>query len=196
MFTGIIEATGKIRELTRKQGNTVLCIDAPFSVSPGESVAVDGICLTVRQAVAGGFIADAVLETVERTTLKYRHPGDRVNLERALLPVSRLGGHLVTGHIDEIGRVLSVRTVSGSSRFEFGVSEAGSRLIVKQGSVAIDGISLTVAAVQGQRIVVNVIPFTLEQTTLRERRSGDRVNIEFDVIGKYVQRLIAHYDSA
>jgi riboflavin synthase len=190
MFTGIIEAVGKIGGVAPDRGNKVFEIASPFSPKPGESIAVDGVCLTVREVRPGGFLADAVSETVALTTLKHRRQGDSVNLERALLPTDRMGGHFVSGHIDETGKVLNIRTLPGSHRFEFGVSPEGSRLVVNKGSIAIDGISLTVAEVKGQRVFANIIPFTVQNTALKLRRIGDDVNIEFDVIGKYVARLL------
>jgi riboflavin synthase len=192
MFTGIIEAIGTIGSATPDRDNKVFEITSLFSPKPGESIAVDGVCLTVKEVRTGGFLADAVAETVALTTLKHRRQGDSVNLERALLPTDRMGGHIVSGHIDETGKVLNIRTLPGSHRFEFGVSPEGSRLVVNKGSIAIDGISLTVAEVKGQRVFVNIIPFTVQNTTLKLRRIGDNVNIEFDIIGKYVARLLPH----
>lgn len=190
MFTGIIEAIGRIEGVTSEKGNRVFTITCPFPVKPGESIAVDGICLTVTRPGEGRFDADAVAETTTRTTLKDRRRGEAVNLERALLPSDRLGGHIVAGHVDEVGRVLSIRVLPGSRVFEFGVSEAGARYVVDKGSIAVDGISLTVAEVRGTRVSVSVIPFTVEHTTLSTRRVGDAVNLEFDIIGKYVARMM------
>jgi riboflavin synthase len=190
MFTGIIEAVGEIAGVKPDRDNKIFEISSLFSPNAGESIAVDGVCLTVRAVRPGGFLADAVAETVKLTTLKHRRQGDSVNLEQALLPTDRLGGHIVSGHIDETGKVLNIRSLPGSHRFEFGVSAEGSRLVVNKGSIAIDGISLTVAEVKGRRVFVNIIPFTVQSTTLKQRRIGDEVNIEFDVIGKYVARLM------
>jgi riboflavin synthase len=189
MFTGIIEAVGRIENAAPDRDNRVFEISCPFSPKPGESVAVDGVCLTVKEIRSSGFLADAVAETVGLTTLKNKRRGDPVNLERAMLLSDRLGGHIVAGHIDETGKVLNIRTLPGSQVFEFGVSPEGSRLVVNKGSIAIDGISLTVAEVKGQRVAVSIIPFTVQNTTLKNRRIGDEVNIEFDIIGKYVARL-------
>jgi riboflavin synthase len=201
MFTGIIEAVGTIQSAVPEKRNLVLEIASPFEPKLGESIAVDGVCLTVKGNPISGtrgrepatwvFSADAVAETTAISTLKHRRPGDLVNLERAMLPTDRLGGHIVAGHVDETAQVLAIRTLAGSSVFEFGVSEDGSRLVVDRGSIAIDGISLTVAEVKGARVSVNIIPFTVEHTTLKERRVGDRVNVEFDVLGKYVARALA-----
>jgi riboflavin synthase len=202
MFTGIIEAIGRIESIITEKGNLVLEVSCPFEPRLGESITVDGVCLTVKDRrkigtlpASGGvpvfrFLADAVAETVTLTTLKRRRRGDEVNLERALQASDRLGGHIVAGHIDETGKVLNIRTLPGARVFELGVSEPGSRLVVDKGSIAIDGISLTVAEVHGARVSVNVIPFTVEHTTLKNRRIGDDVNIEFDLIGKYVARLL------
>jgi riboflavin synthase len=195
VFTGIVEALGRIENVTDEKGNRRLEISCPFAAQPGESIAVDGACLTVRGTTDDGrrttvFIAEAVAETVRLTTLKEKRRGGTVNLERAMLPSGRLGGHLVAGHVDEVGKVLAVRALPGSKVFEFGVSEAGSRLVVSKGSIAVDGISLTVAEAKGVRVSVSVIPYTIEHTTLRDRRVGDEVNIEFDIIGKYVAKML------
>jgi riboflavin synthase len=190
MFTGIIEVIGRIEKAQPDRDNRVFEVSCPFRAKAGESIAVDGVCLTVKQALPNGFLADAVAETIALTTLKLRRQGDSVNLERALLPTNRMGGHIVSGHVDETGKVLNIRTLPGSHRFEFGVSPEGSRLVVNKGSIAIDGISLTVAEVKGQRVVVSIIPYTVQNTTLKLRRIGDDVNIEFDVISKYVARMM------
>jgi riboflavin synthase len=195
MFTGIIEAVGRIEKALPDRDNRVLEISCPFPAKLGESIAVDGVCLTVSEVRPNGFRAEAVAETIGLTTLKNKRQGDPVNLERAMLPTDRLGGHLVAGHVDETGKVLSIRTLPGSRRFEFGIGPEGSRLVVKKGSIAIDGISLTVAEVKGQRVVVSIIPYTVEHTTLRLRRIGDEVNIEFDIIGKYVARMLPRHGS-
>jgi riboflavin synthase len=189
VFTGIIAALGKVQETRPEQGNIVFTIACPFVPGIGESIAVDGVCLTVKENISEVFRADAVAETVGRTTLKLRRAGDSVNLERALLPTDRLGGHFVAGHIDEVGKVLNVRVLPGSRLYEFGVSPSGSRLVANKGSIAIDGISLTVAEVHGTRVMVSVIPFTAENTTLKLRRVGDDVNVEFDLIAKQLARL-------
>jgi riboflavin synthase len=190
VFTGIIESLGKFIDLASSGGNLQLEISCPFEARTGESIAVDGVCLTVTTPKPGAFVAAAVAETVGLTTLKHKRRGDAVNIERAMLPTDRLGGHIVAGHIDEVGKVLNVRILPGSRVFEFGVSEAGSRFVVNKGSIAIDGISLTVAEVHGTRVSVSVIPFTIENTTLKDRRVGDSVNVEFDIIGKYVAKLL------
>jgi len=190
VFTGIIESVGRILDRSVSQGNLHLEISCPFEAKPGESIAVDGVCLTVTSPKPGAFTADAVAETAGLTTLKDKRRGVAVNLERAMLPTDRLGGHIVAGHIDEVGKVLKVSILPGSRVFEFGVSEAGSRFVVHKGSIAIDGASLTVAEVHGTRVSVSVIPFTIEHTTLKDRRVGDAVNVEFDVIGKYVARFL------
>ncbi len=190
MFTGIIEAIGRIENVVPELDNRVFEISCPFQAKLGDSIAVDGVCLTVKETRTGSFLADAVAETVKVTTLKNKRRGDSVNLERALLPSDRLGGHFVAGHIDETGKVLSVRTLAGSKVYEFGLSRDGSLLVVPKGSIAIDGISLTVAVLKGERVLVSVIPFTVEHTTLRQRRAGDEVNVEFDLLGKYVMRLL------
>lgn len=190
MFTGIVEALGRIESTATEKGNLVLEIYCPFEPKLGESVAVDGVCLTVKTVKPGRFLADAVAQTAALTTLKLRRAGDAVNLERALLPTDRLGGHFVSGHIDETGQVLNIRSLTGSWLFEFGVSEARIGLVAEKGSIATDGISLTIAATKGTRVLVSVIPFTFEHTTLKNRRIGDPVNVEFDLIAKHVMKLL------
>lgn len=194
MFTGLIECTGSVVSLRRSGERAVLEVAAPLAVSEiriGDSIAVNGACLTVVAMQNGRFSFDMSPETVDRTTFARLQPGSLVNLERALLFGGRLDGHLVTGHIDCVGR-LENRTQQGNAVvLRFSVPQEQARMVVEKGSVAIDGISLTVNKVTGDGFSVSIIPHTLEKTTLSAAGSGKEVNIETDIIGKYVARLVA-----
>jgi riboflavin synthase len=195
MFTGIIEKTGTLRELSRINGGFSASIEhAPWSIplDPGESVAVQGVCLTVVRGTATSFDCDLLDETIARTHMARRKQGDRVNLERALRLGDRIGGHLVTGHVDGTGRVVSIRPAGRDRAIEIACDAALLSGIVEKGSVACEGVSLTVARLGSSSFEVNVIPFTWESTTLPQLRAGDPVNIETDLLGKYVRR---HFDA-
>ncbi len=192
MFTGIIEAVGSLRRLVRRGENAQLEIAAAALAATarlGDSIAVNGACLTIA-ALAGDFlVCDLSTETLVRTTLGGLRKGSRVNLERPLALGDRVGGHLVTGHVDAVGHVLG-RTPQGEGailRVSFPPSLG--LLLVQKGSIAIDGVSLTVANLASSHFDVAVIPYTLKETTLGERRAGDPVNLEADLIGKYIARL-------
>ncbi len=159
-------------------------------VSPGDSIAVNGACLTVTSKKGNVFSADVSAESLSRTTLKYLQAGHRVNLEKSLRAGGFLGGHFVLGHVDGAGRVLSRTQKSGSVIFAFESSEALSRHIVEKGSVAIDGVSLTVNRLEKGRFYVNIIPHTAAHTTLEGKKEGEWVNIETDILGKYVEKLL------
>jgi riboflavin synthase len=194
MFTGIVEEVGTLRRITPGAQSVVLDFDAAVvteDAAVGESILTDGVCLTVTSLRAGGFTADAMPETVRRTTLSERRPGDRLNLERALTLRSRLGGHLVSGHIDGVGTVKSVTPEDNALVVEVEAPEAVSRVTVDQGSVALDGVSLTVVGVAGDRLRVSLIPHTAEVTTLGRLTPGSRVNLEADLIAKYVYAFVA-----
>ncbi|MDW7711014.1 MAG: riboflavin synthase [Deferrisomatales bacterium] len=193
MFTGLVQDVGRV-ERVRRQGagaRLVLATDldtATFEL--GESVAVAGVCLTVAAWGRGSFEADVSPETLDRSTLGGLRPGGPVNLERALRPVDRLGGHFVLGHVDAVGRCVG-SSVQGDFRvLRFEAPAAVLRYGVEKGSIAVDGVSLTVAALEPQGFSVAVIPHTLEKTTLPGLRVGDGVNLEADVLGKYVERLL------
>lgn len=193
MFTGLIEDVGTIRELRRGAAGARLTVATAIperEITLGESIAVNGTCLTVVTFGGGVFTADLSPESLERTTLGEFGPGSRVNLERALRLSDRLGGHLVSGHVDGIAVVTERRAEGNAVRFTFRLDPALTRYLVEKGSVAIDGISLTVNAVTADSFSVAVIPHTLERTTLQGCRPGSRVNVETDLIGKYVERLL------
>ena len=191
MFTGIIQAVGSLRGVERRGASAWLTVGCPFArLELGESVAVDGVCLTVVRAVDGGFTADASAETLARTTLGERGVGARVNLERALALGDRLGGHIVAGHVDGVGELVRRERVESAERVVLRAPPAVLRYVAEKGSVAIDGVSLTVNAVAGETFEVMLVPFTQGATTLSDRRAGDRVNLEADVIARYVARAL------
>ena len=197
MFTGLIAEVGVIAETRPRAGGRDLVVRAPGlagDLSLGESVALNGVCLTVERHDAASFACHAGEETLRRTTLADLGPGAPVNLERALLPGSRLGGHFVQGHVDGVG-LLRARRPSGSTVwFEFEAPAELTRYIAAKGSIALDGISLTVVECEGSRFSVAIIPHTLAATALTDRRPGDRVNLEVDVLAKYVERILAARD--
>ncbi|MDF4002755.1 riboflavin synthase [Luteibacter sp. PPL201] len=195
MFTGIIQAVGRIARLEPRGGDVRLVVDTTSldmgDVALGDSIAVSGVCLTVVDYGAAQFAADVSNETLSLTSLGARRPGDPVNLEKALRLADRLGGHLVSGHVDGLGKVVSVAPDGRSQRWTFEVPRDLARYIAHKGSVCIDGTSLTVNDVDGQRFGVNLIPHTVEHTTFSARRPGDAVNIEVDVVARYIERLLS-----
>ncbi len=195
MFTGIIQAVGRVARLEARGGDVRLAIDTAeldlTDVQLGDSLAVSGVCLTAVALEARGFSADVSNETLSLTTLGKLQAGDPVNLEKALRLADRLGGHLVSGHVDGLGKVVAIAPDGRSQRWTFEVPAAISRYMAAKGSVCIDGTSLTVNEVGGHRLGVNLIPHTVEHTAFHARRVGDAVNIEVDVIARYVERLLA-----
>ncbi len=192
MFTGIIEQIGEVVALERRGGGAVLRLRAALAkaLKPGESVAVNGACLTV-EGVRGGQATFALsAETLARTNLGSLRLGSRVNLERALLAGGRLGGHIVQGHVDQVTRVVSLRRTGDSAVLTFEVPPAGRKYVVGKGSIALDGVSLTVATVRGGQATVALIPFTLQHTTLGQARAGVRLNVEYDILAKYLEALL------
>lgn len=198
MFTGIIEEVGHIQALEPRQHGARLRILAPLvsaDVAVGDSVAVNGVCLTAVEVSALGFAADASPETAGRSTLAELHVGSEVNLERALRPTSRLGGHIVQGHVDAVGHLVALEhSGDGNWWLTFRAPAELDRYLVFKGSVAVDGISLTIARLEGDRISAAVIPHTYASTNLKARRPGDRVNIETDILAKYVEKMLRTLD--
>lgn len=194
MFTGIIEQTGTIATITAKGGDRRLRIDAPAldlsDVALGDSIAVDGVCLTVVAHDATGFAMDVSAESLSRTTIGEFSIGRRVNLEKALTPTTRLGGHLVSGHVDGVGVIERREMVGESIRFAIRVPDALAKYIAVKGSICVDGVSLTVNAVDGACFEINIIPHTAKLTTIGEYTVGRRVNIEVDIIARYLERLL------
>ena len=193
MFTGIVEEIGVIRAVRRGTHSSVLSIGARRVMSGlkiGDSVAVNGVCLTATGQDAGGFTADVMHETLDRSSLGALSPGSHVNLERAMAADGRFGGHIVSGHIDGTGTITALRKDDNAVWYTISASQELLRYIVEKGSIAIDGISLTVAEVGESWFSISAIPHTVAVTTLGEKRPGDTVNLENDVIGKYVEKLL------
>ncbi len=194
MFTGIIEGVGRIAALEHHGGDVRLSVEAgtlPFdTVQLGESIAVNGVCLTVIAFDATSFAADASTETLSLTTLGDLTVGAVVNLERAMRPTDRLGGHLVSGHVDGVGRVQSVHEDARAQRWRFQAPAALLRYIAKKGSICVDGVSLTVNEVDGEGFEVALIPHTVSHTAFAHTQVGDAVNLEIDLVARYVERLL------
>ncbi|HNU84294.1 MAG: riboflavin synthase [Pseudomonadota bacterium] len=194
MFTGIIQDTGTVRKFTRRGGDALIEVattSLPLDdVKIGDSIAVSGACLTVTALGAQGFTFDVSAETLSRTTLGGLRAGDRVNLEKALRMSDFLGGHLVLGHVDCVGRIVERTARADSIVCGFTLERGLSKYVVARGSVTVDGISLTVNSCEGDRFYVNIIPHTAEKTTLAGKKAGDPVNIETDILGKYVEKLL------
>jgi riboflavin synthase len=200
MFTGIVEELGHVRAITPNEGGARLEIDAELVLDDaqiGASIAVNGCCLTVVELGDDWWAADAVVETLARTNLGALQPGDPVNLERPVRLADRLGGHLVQGHVDATGTVVA-RDVQpdGSVLVRFGAPADVLRYVVHKGSVTVDGVSLTVAALHADGFTIAVIPHTLAVTTLGVREAGARVNLEVDLVAKYVERLLDERSSS
>lgn len=199
MFTGIIQAIGHLASSEVRGGDRRMIFEAGSlgldDVGTGDSIAVAGVCLTALDITADRFSADVSLETLRLTTLGALEPGAAVNLEKALRLSDRLGGHLVSGHVDGLGRVVDIQADARSQRWTFEVPATLARYIAGKGSICIDGVSLTVNDVEGLRFGVNLIPHTQEATTFSQRRVGDAVNIEVDRMARYAERLIEFRDA-
>jgi riboflavin synthase len=193
MFTGIVEELGTV-EHVEDQGDAVrLTIGAKTvldDLRTGDSIAVNGCCLTVVDSTADTWTADVMRETLDQTSLRGARPGDRVNLERAVTPTTRLGGHIVQGHVDGVGQVVSREPSEHWEVVEISMPPSLSKYVVHKGSITVDGVSLTVVAATEDRFTVSLIPETLTRTTLGHRRPGDRVNLETDVIARHVEKLV------
>lgn len=202
MFTGIIEETGTIKSVKRGGGSyklTVGCekVLGPDDVCPtavGDSIAVNGICLTVTELTESSFTADVMPETVSRTSLADAKAGAKVDLERAMPAYGRFGGHIVSGHIDGTGKITGIRKDGNAVWYDIETSDEVAELIVEKGSIAIDGISLTVAKAEGTRFSCSIIPHTIEETILPYKKVGSVVNLETDIVGKYVKKLAERED--
>ena len=193
MFTGIIEETGEINAIEDSGEFRTVRVRAGRildGIAAGESIAVNGVCLTVRSFAPGSFTADLSRETLDRTSLQELRAGSMVNLERPMRADGRFGGHMVQGHVDGVGKIRSFMREGDSWTLQVEFPQAALRYIVEKGSIAIDGISLTVASVRQGAVEVAIIPHTFENTNLRQARPGNTVNLEYDIIGKYVERML------
>ncbi len=193
MFTGIIQGLGTLKAVRQAGQGLVFTIHPDFSIKDpqeGESIAVNGVCLTATAISEDVFSVEVSPETLSRTTLPGLRVGGRVNLERALRPSDRLGGHLVSGHVDGIGEVIEEEHLSQFTLFTIAIPESLDRYIIEKGSVAVDGISLTVNSCNKGRFSVAIIPHTAKLTTMGFRKKGDKINIEVDLIGKYIEKLV------
>ncbi len=193
MFTGLVEEVGKIKRAKRKGRSVLFVIAAPkvgSSLGVSESVSVNGVCLTVIKRQKSTFEVQAVEETLDKTTLDGLRVGDAVNLERPLRAVDRVGGHFVLGHIDCVAEVKRIQRRESSNVVLFKLPKRFSHYLIPAGSIAIDGVSLTIALLNGSSFAVSIIPHTLKKTTFQSLRAGDWVNVEFDVLGKYVESFL------
>ena len=189
MFSGIVLSVGTIGEYVQKNEGAVLVVNTEKDLSgfeDGESIAVNGVCLTVVDSTETTFKLDLSTETLSRTNFKSAKKGDRVNLERSLTPSAKISGHFVSGHIDQVGEIVDIEEKPGEVLFRFSHPAGLSHFIMEKGSIAIDGISLTVFDCKDNRFTVSIIPYTLSHTNLSSRKIGDLINIECDMIGKYV----------
>ncbi|HEY2677680.1 MAG TPA: riboflavin synthase [Steroidobacteraceae bacterium] len=195
MFTGIILSMGRVASLTHKGGDLEMAVDAagldPARLGVGDSVCVQGVCLTVTSREGAVFRADVSRETLNKTTLGTLSVGSQVNLEPSLRAGDPLGGHMVSGHVDAVASLTRVEPEARSRRLQFELPQSLTRFVAPKGSVCINGVSLTVNNVDGPRFDVNIIPHTLSVTTLGGIRAGDQVNIEIDVVARYLERLMA-----
>ncbi|TVR69915.1 MAG: riboflavin synthase [Spirochaetaceae bacterium] len=193
MFTGLIEEIGTVAAIRRRGRYQQMEIQAEHVLTGterGDSIAIDGVCQTVTTLDARHFTVDTLAASLHKTTLGEYRPGCRVNLERAVTPTTRMGGHFVQGHVDGVARVLSVRREEQNVFLSVEVPADLAIYCVAEGSVALDGVSLTIAELRDGRITLNIIPLTWEQTVLRDRTPGDRLNLEVDIIGRYVARMM------
>lgn len=192
MFTGIIETLGEVSEIRAEGTNRHFRIISPFSneLKVDQSVSHNGVCLTVVETGNGGHWVTAIQETLEKSSLGALKPGDRVNLERCMLNNGRFDGHIVQGHVDQTGTVISVKEVGGSWLFNFEYDPSQGNVTVEKGSIAVNGVSLTCFNSGKEGFTVAIIPYTYEHTNFHQLKAGDTVNLEFDIIGKYVKRLL------
>ena len=195
MFTGLVEGTGTVREREPREGGVAFTVASPLAseLEEGESISVDGVCLSVTARDEETFRVEAIRTTLGRTTLGDLAPGRRVNLERALRVGDRLGGHMVQGHVDGVGEVTAVEEAGETVFVRVRMPDEVARVTVAHGSVALDGVSLTVNALDGRVAEVAIIPYTWEHTTMDRLAPGSRVNLEADLMGKYVERLMRPY---
>ena len=193
MFTGIISAIGEIAELEHRQGDVRISIYAPElgfdDVRLGDSIACNGVCLTAVELIANGFIADVSVETLSLTTIEHWALNSRINLEKAMQASDRFGGHIVSGHVDGIGEVVSLHEDARSWRFTIKAPDNLAKYIAQKGSITVDGTSLTVNVVNGSEFELNIVPHTMIHTVISDYQVGANVNLEVDLIARYIERL-------
>ena len=192
MFTGLVLGVGRIASVDRSESGARIAVETPLvaELQTGDSIAVNGVCLSATSLENGSFLADAMNETLSRTSLGDISPGAEVNLELPLRASDRLGGHVVQGHVDGVGRIASVTEDGFARRVQVDAPADVLRYVIEKGSIAVDGVSLTVSAVVSRSFTVSLIPETLQRTNLGQAAPGDRVNLEVDVLAKYVEKLI------
>ena len=194
MFTGIIESVGHVQQITPRSGDVRLTIATAKldlrDVKLGDSIATNGICLTVIELTGQGFVADVSNETLRRTSLGTWKVGTPVNLEKALMPTSRLGGHIVSGHVDGLGEIISFKPDARSLQYQVRAPDSLAKYISEKGSITVDGISLTVNAIDGATFSLNIVPHTVQETNVGEWQTGSVVNLEVDLLARYLERLI------
>lgn len=198
MFTGIIEHLGKVKQVKLQASSAIIVVDVgPLSddVNPGDSIAINGACLTVTQIKDSEVYFDVSTETLSKTTIGRLKTSDNINIERSLKMGDKLGGHFVTGHVDGVGVINKVESEPGQCTVWFSVSEELTNMMIKKGSVAVDGISLTIVEIRDGLFSVALIPYTLEATTLGFKKAGQKVNIETDMLGKWVKRILTVNES-
>jgi riboflavin synthase len=194
MFTGIIESVGRVQQVTPRSGDVRLTIATTkldlADVKLGDSIATNGICLTVIELTGQGFVADVSNETLRRTCLKTWKVGTAVNLEKALMPTSRLGGHIVSGHVDGLGEIISFKQDARSLQYQVRAPDELAKYISEKGSITVDGISLTVNAIDGAVFSLNIVPHTVQETNVGSWQVGSVVNLEVDLLARYLERLL------
>lgn len=192
MFTGIIEATGKVKEIIEDRTNKTFCVESTISneLRIDQSVSHNGVCLTVTKVDGNTHWVTAIDETLSKSNLGLLTPGDKVNLERCMIANGRFDGHVVQGHVDQTGKCVSVNDQDGSWLYDFEYDPAGGNVTVEKGSISINGVSLTCFNSKDNGFTVAIIPYTYEYTNFHQIMTGTRVNLEFDIIGKYVKRLL------
>ena len=195
MFSGIVEATGKITGIKRYQQNIDFTVSCPFGaeLTIDQSVAHNGVCLTVVRQTPKGYVVTAMQETLNRSNLGLLNIGDEVNLERSMKPDSLLDGHIVQGHVDQTGTCTKIEDADGSTYYTIEYNPSQGNITVEKGSVAVNGVSLTVCNSENGKFRVAIIPYTYELTNFHNIKVGDKVNLEFDIIGKYIQKIAAAY---
>lgn len=200
MFTGIIEAIGEIADIRMVDGDMRLRVKTGAldlsDVKPGDSIATNGVCLTAVELTGEGFVADVSRETLSHSRFPSLAVGERVNLEKAMMPTSRFGGHIVTGHVDGVGKVVERRDDARSVRLSIQTPKSLLRYIAAKGSITVDGVSLTVNALQGDRFELNIVPHTAQETIIDTYQAGQEIHLEVDIIARYLERLVAPASAA